>query len=415
MDNVKKVPDIRFEGFDGEWENTNLGMVASEYDYGLGVESKKFDGLNKYLRITDIDDRSRKFSKLDLKSPKFRDKTNERYILTERDIVFARTGASTGKTYLYDKRDGIVYFAGFLVRAKVNNNNSPEFVFYKTLSNEFNKFIKVTSQRSGQPGINAEEYKSFIFKKTSFKEQVQIGNFFKKLDEKLELEKEKHEKLINFKKAMLEDMFPKEGEKVPKVRFDGFDDEWNVLQLKDLGQKYTSLTGKTKNDFGHGDGRYVTFSNVLANPISLIDGVEKIEVDNSQNAVKFGDLFFNISSETYDEVGMSSVWTYDVENYYLNSFCMGFRPSVKMDNHCMTYLLRSRSVRKQIMKLAQGISRINISQNKMMDIFLCIPSLEEQALIGNLFKNLDEKIELSEKKIVKIENFKKAMLDKMFV
>lgn len=201
---------------------------------------------------------------------------------------------------------------------------------------------------------------------------------------------------------------------VPEIRFDGFDDEWNVLQLKDLGQKYTSLTGKTKNDFGHGDGRYVTFSNVLANPVSSINGVEKIEVDNSQNDIKFGDLFFNISSETYDEVGMSSVWTHDVENYYLNSFCMGFRPSVKMDNHFITYLLRSRSVRKQIMKLAQGISRINISQTKMMDILLQIPYVEEQTQIGTFFKNIDEKLELEKEKHEKLINFKKAMFEDMF-
>lgn len=202
--------------------------------------------------------------------------------------------------------------------------------------------------------------------------------------------------------------------KVPEIRFDGFENEGNSLQLKDLGKKYTSLTGKSKKDFGHGNGRYITFSNVLANPVSSIDGVDKIEIDNSQNAVKFGDLFFNISSETYDEVGMSSVWTHDVENYYLNSFCMGFRPSVKIDNYFITYLLRSRSARKQIMKLAQGISRINISQTKMMDILLQIPSIEEQAQIGNFFKNIDEKLEIEKEKHQKLVNFKKAMLDDMF-
>ncbi len=201
---------------------------------------------------------------------------------------------------------------------------------------------------------------------------------------------------------------------IPKIRFKGYKDEWEKTQLNDIGNKYTSLTGKTKEDFGHGEGRYIIFTNVLANPVALLDGVEKIEIDKRQNEVKNGDLFFNISSETYEEVGMSSVWTYDKENYYLNSFCMGFRPNVELDSYFITHSLRSQAAREQIIKLAQGISRINISQTKMLDININIPSIEEQKQIGSLFKNLDEKLEIEREKHEKLVNFKKAMLENVF-
>lgn len=407
MDNVRKVPDIRFKGFDDEWKIVKFQNVGNFYSGGtpLSHNDSYYDGNIPFIRSGEI---NKNKTELYL-SEEGLINSSARLVKTG-DVLLALYGATSGEVSI-SKIDGAINQA--ILAIIPNDNFSNYFIknYFVIKKSEINtKYLQ-----GGQKNLSGKIIKSIDGKFPKNCEQSQIGSFFKSLDEKLELEEEKYKKLINFKKAMLEDMFAKEREKVPKVRFDGFDDEWNVLQLKDLGQKYTSLTGKTKDDFGHGDGRYVTFSNVLANPVSSIYGVEKIEIDNSQNAVKQGDLFFNISSETYDEVGMSSVWTHNVENYYLNSFCMGFRPSIKMNNHFITYLLRSRSARKQIMKLAQGISRINISQTKMMDIFLCIPSPEEQTLIGNFFKNLDEKIELSEKKIKKIENFKKAMLDKMFV
>lgn len=411
MDSVKKVPEIRFEGFDNTWYRDKLSELCDVRD-GTHDSPKYLDSGYYFITSKNVKRGYINYDEIKFISKEDYDNINKRSKVDVGDILFGMIG-TIGNIAIVRKEPNYAIKNVALIKdiQKVYNYFNYYFLQSPNIENQLDsgldggtqKFISLKSIR----GLNV------IF--PEHEEQAQIGNFFKNLDEKLELEKERHEKLINFKKAMLEDMFPKEGAKVPEIRFDGFYEEWSVLQLKGLGQKYTSLTGKSKNDFGHGDGRYVTFSNVLANPISSINGVEKIEVDNSQNAVKFGDLFFNISSETYDEVGMSSVWTHDVENYYLNSFCMGFRPNIKMDNYFITYLLRSRSVRKQIMKLAQGISRINISQTKMMDIFLCLPSPEEQARIGNFFKNLDEKIELSEKKIEKIENFKKAMLDKMFV
>ena len=164
------------------WEQRKLGEVCNSFEYGLNAAAKEFDGINKYIRITDIDDDSRVFLDSDLTSPDCDLSSTEKYKLQDGDIVFARTGASVGKTFIYKVSDGLVYYAGFLIRAKINANSYPDFVFYNTLTKEYEKFIRITSQRSGQPGVNAQEYSSFEFSLPSYEEQKRIGRFFRNLD-----------------------------------------------------------------------------------------------------------------------------------------------------------------------------------------------------------------------------------------
>ena len=159
-----------------------MGEVCNSFEYGLNAAAKEFDGINKYIRITDIDDDSRVFLDSDLTSPDCDLSSTEKYKLQDGDIVFARTGASVGKTFIYKVSDGLVYYAGFLIRAKINANSYPDFVFYNTLTKEYEKFIRITSQRSGQPGVNAQEYSSFEFSLPSYEEQKRIGRFFRNLD-----------------------------------------------------------------------------------------------------------------------------------------------------------------------------------------------------------------------------------------
>ena len=185
--------------------------------------------------------------------------------------------------------------------------------------------------------------------------------------------------------------------RVPAIRFAGFTDAWEQRKLGEVGFSYTGLAGKTKEDFGHGNGRFVTYMNVFTNPVSDAATVEPIEIDNSQNEVKFGDVFFTTSSETPEEVGMSSVWLETSENTYLNSFCFGFRPIEKFDLYYLAYMLRSEDIRKKITFLAQGISRYNISKSKMMDIEIPVPQKGEQRLLGAFFRHLDHLITLHQR------------------
>ena len=189
------------------WELRKLGDIAASFEYGLNAAACEYDGVNKYLRITDIDDNTREFRVEDLTSPQADLAASAGYLLSEGDLLFARTGASVGKTYLYRPFDGKVFFAGFLIRAKIGDNADPEFVFQSTLTDRYRKYVSITSQRSGQPGVNAQEYSDFELPLPSQSEQKQIGSLLHGLDNLITLHQRKLELLKNLKAALLDKMF----------------------------------------------------------------------------------------------------------------------------------------------------------------------------------------------------------------
>ena len=201
---------------------------------------------------------------------------------------------------------------------------------------------------------------------------------------------------------------------VPEIRFAGFTDPWEQRKLGNCGTTYGGLSGKTKEDFGHGNARFVPYTNVFDNPLTDTKRLETVEIDSSQNKVAYGDTFFTVSSETPDEVGMSSVWLSDQDDVYLNSFCFGYRQDSTFDPHYLAYMLRSSSIRSDLTLLAQGISRFNISKNKVMELSVPVPSAAEQKQIGQYFARLDSLITLHQRKYDKLAQLKKSMLDKMF-
>jgi len=200
----------------------------------------------------------------------------------------------------------------------------------------------------------------------------------------------------------------------PRCFLGSFDFSWEQRKLGDIGETYTGLSGKTKADFGHGQARFVTYMNVFSNPISNPEMTEPIEIDPKQNEVEVGDVLFTTSSETPEEVGMSSVLLEKRGKTYLNSFCFGFRPSEKIDSYYLAYMLRSESAREKIILLAQGISRYNISKNKVMEIAVSLPSLDEQKLIGQCFRQLDHLITLHQRKCVFLFSFFRACISMNF-
>ena len=137
--------------------------------------------------------------------------------------------------------------------------------------------------------------------------------------------------------------------------------------------------------------------NVFSNPIATMDKTELVEIDHKQNEVQYGDIFFTTSSETPEEVGMSSVWLENKANVYLNSFCFGFRPMEQNNPYYMAYMLRAKSFRSKMILLAQGISRYNISKNSAMNIEIQLPKSKEQESIGKLFYEIDNLITLHQR------------------
>jgi type I restriction enzyme S subunit len=184
--------------------------------------------------------------------------------------------------------------------------------------------------------------------------------------------------------------------------------------LGEVGLTYPGLSGKTKEDFGHGDARFVTYMNVYSNAVANPDGVEAIEKDNRQHEVRNGDVFFTGSSETPDEVGLSSVWLGNSTDTYLNSFCFGYRPSKQLDSLFLASSLRSPQMRSRMILLAQGISRFNISKTQVMQLPLCFPSLPEQRRVGEFFSAIDNLIAAAERQEALLRQKKQAYLQLMF-
>ena len=205
--NGASVPEIRFKGFTDLWEQRKLGELSRSFEYGLNAAAKEYDGQNKYLRITDIDDTSRQFVSADITSPDANLAEADNYRLSDGDVLFARTGASVGKTYLYKKSDGLVYFAGFLIRAKIKESVSAGFIFQNTLTRSYERYIAITSQRSGQPGVNAQEYAEYQLMLPELFEQEKIAKLLEAFDTLITLHQRKLEKLQNIKKSCLEKMF----------------------------------------------------------------------------------------------------------------------------------------------------------------------------------------------------------------
>ena len=198
------VPALRFPGFTDEWKKCKFGDIATGFDYGMNAAAKPYDGQNKYIRITDIDEASSTYNNEDVVSP---DGTlSENYVVNERDILLARTGASTGKSYLYRKSDGKLYYAGFLIRANVAEHN-PYFVFSQLHTHRYWRWVSIMSARSGQPGINSQEYASFPIFTTTLIEENKISTLLSLIDERIATQNKIIEDLKKLKSALYQEMF----------------------------------------------------------------------------------------------------------------------------------------------------------------------------------------------------------------
>ena len=314
--------------------------------------------------------------------------------LAKRGDIFYQTVRPYQKNnYLFEKdRGNYVFSTGYAqLRPFVNER----FLFYLIQNGNFVNMVLYNCTGTSYPAINSSDLRRIdIYLSRNSTEQKCIGNTIKTLDHLITLHQRKLEKLKIIKKSMLENLFPQNGEKTPKIRFSGFTEDWEQRKLGEIGNTYSGLSGKVKDDFGHGQASFITYMNVYSNPVSRYDMIEPIEIDNRQNEVEIGDVFFTTSSETPEEVGMTSVLAEKKGITYLNSFCFGFRPFEKIDKYYLAYMLRSKNTREKIILLAQGISRYNISKNKVMEISVELPSFDEQILIGEKFKLIDHLITL---------------------
>ena len=416
----QNVPALRLEGFSGEWEPVRLdafdiktgpfGSTLHAEDYVVVgtpiVTTEHF----KSGQLPDTGDSIPQVSKQDTARLSM-------YLLDEGDIVFSRVGSVDINAQVTRHQKGWL-FSGRVLRLRLDASCDAAFL-HSALETEQVR-TSIISRAVGQtmPSINTKILAATeVFIPPTLEEQQAIGAVFTNLDAAINQHTLKHKALQQSKTALMQRMFPQEGQTVPELRLEGFSGEWDETTLGELGSTYGGLSGKKKEDFGHGDAMYVTYKDIFSRAlITDTSQCERVEVDASQNEVRYGDIFFTTSSEIPEEVGLSAVWLIDKPNVYLNSFCFGFRPTGGFDLHFLGHVLRSPAVRSQFLLLAQGISRFNISKTKAANISLYAPpTLEEQQAIGAVFTNLDQLIAAEAQYIASLKQAKTALLQRMFI
>lgn len=410
MSNNNKTPAIRFKGFTDTWEQRKLGEISESFEYGLNAAATEYDGKHKYIRITDIDDSTHLFLQDDLTSPDIDFSTADDYLLQEGDVLFARTGASVGKTYIYRRSDGDLYFAGFLIRAKIKSDYDANFVFQNTLTDSYDSYIRITSKRSGQPGVNAQEYANFALSVPSLAEQKKIGAYFSHLDTLITLHQRKCDKLIQFKAAMLQKMFPQNGADKPEIRFKGFTDAWEHCKLNSIADV---------RDGTHASPQYFSSGHPFITSKNVKDGY-----------INYDDVQY-ISDEDYEEINKRS--KVDVNDILMgmigtigNLALIREEPDFAIKNVALIkdtgdifylylyHYLQSETVLNQLLENMDGGTQKFVALKRIRELNIAFPIKSEQQAIGTYFHNLDSVITLHQRKCDKYKSIKAGLIRKLF-
>jgi type I restriction enzyme S subunit len=190
------------------------------------------------------------------------------------------------------------------------------------------------------------------------------------------------------------------------------------ITLSQIGKSYSGILGKNRDDFGEGKP-FITYLNIYKNIVvdeTLVDYV-KINKDETQNRVQYGDALFTMSSETPEEVGMSAVYFGNNEEIYLNSFCFGYRLNdfSILHSQYMPYCFSSTKFRKFIFPFAQGSTRFNLQKNDFMNKYFTIPTIENQIKIFHLLKGYSDKLQTEYNTLSVYKKQKAYFIRKLFI
>ncbi|WP_078791589.1 restriction endonuclease subunit S [Trichlorobacter thiogenes] len=406
-----KVPELRFKGFDGEWEEKRLGDVAEEY-YGGGTPRTSaadyWNGNIPWIQSSDIPEGQ--LSNIEPRKGISEQgiKSSATKLVPENSIAIV-TRVGVGKLafmpYKYSTSQD------FLSLSKLKIDSwFATYLIWKKIQSELHS-VQGTSIK----GITKEELLSkAIMVAPPEKEQSQIGTFFQNLDSLITLHQRKYDKLMVVKKAMLHKMFPKEGADLPEIRFKGFTEKWERRTLGEV----TPLRGGfafRSNEFTNDGIPIVKISNILSNGTigGEFDRYTEIEDDESfslpDNAIVLA-----MSGAT---TGKVAVLTKGVNlKVYQNQRVGYFKNTGKIDYSLISTIVRSDLFTVQLNSVLVAGAQPNVS-SKDIDLFeFTFPTNKtEQSQIGTFFQKLDSLITLQQRELDKLKNIKKACLEKMFI
>lgn len=364
-----------------EWKNENVGNVCKISTGTRNTQDNIVNGIYPFFVRSDKVERINTYS------------YNGEAVLTAGD------GVGVGKVvhYINGKFD---FHQRVYKMSDFNGINGKYFYYY------FKKFfynrVKSMSAKNSVDSVRLDMISDMtILIPQNIEEQKAIANTLTDIDNLIDsLQKiiEKKEKIQN--QVMIE-------------LFNEKNEDLKVISLAQIGYTYNGLSGMNSSNFTGGNKKYITFLNILNNPVVKEEFFGKFHCDNIQNEVKKGDIFFNTSSETPEEVAMCSTIDYNVENVYLNSFCFGFRITDKsIDNKYLSYFFRSKYGRNIMKTIAQGSTRFNLPKEKFLNYEIKIPiDINRQIEIAEILLNMDREIEKLNKKLEKYKQIKEGMME----
>ena len=396
---VLNVPNLRFPEFTGEWMKCKFGEIATGFDYGMNAAAKPYDGQNKYIRITDIDEASSTYNNSSIVSPD--GILSENYVVNEGDILLARTGASTGKSYLYRKSDGKLYYAGFLIRANVAEHN-PYFVFSQLHTHRYWRWVSIMSARSGQPGINSLEYASFPIFTTTLKEENKISSLLSLIDERIATQNKIIEKYESLIQAI-----------IYQKKMDGIrEGNWQKTELSKVLQERTekNINGYTVCS--------VSVSQGVINQIEYLGRSFAAKETSHYNIVKYGDIVYTKSPTGDFPYGI--VKRCYIKNAVAVSPLYGVYKPIN-DNigvFLHFYFMQSNNAFNYLHPLIQKGAKntINITNARFLENSIPLPKTEDEVVyIANALTSIQTKIDVEKSLLCSYEKEKQYLLRQMFI
>ena len=372
-----------------DWEVLYLYNISQNAMYGVGASAVKYDGINKYIRITDINDTNGCFEPMPLVSPEwFLDK----YIVKENDILIARTGASVGKCYLYKQSDGKLIFAGFLMRLNIINADS-KFTFYQLCTKYYKNWIASESARTGQPGVNLQQIKSFgIPSPQSMREQNKIASALTSIDNLLLSIDKLIEKKRLIKQGAMQELL------TGKKRLPGFTGEWVERRLGEIGK---IIMGQSPSS---------EFYNNNQIGLPLIQG--NADLMNRKQIIRIYTSYITKTCDTNDIILSVRAPVGSVGKATMKS-CIGrgvccFK---NKEEFLFQYLVW---LEDKWDKYTTGSTFDSISTNELINIPILIPEdIHERTTIANILSSMDKEIESLEGKKAKYEKIKQGMMQQL--
>lgn len=419
-----------------EWEETELSKCCSvKGRYGINAAGvSKNDNLPTYLRITDIDDQGR-FKPNDKVS--VNDSDSENFYLEDGDIVFARTGNTTGKTYLYDKEDGKLVFAGFLIQFRPDSKRlNPNYLKIFCNTNRYWHWVKVMSVRSGQPGINSVEYGKLPLPLPPLPEQQKIAQTLSTWDRAISKTEQLIAKKQERKKGLMQQLLTGKkrfGEfvrsnKMKQTKLGLVPEDWEVKKVPEIFDFLST------NSFSRKQMHYETSENSIYNihygdihatyKKAILDfEIEKhvpvlsegTSPSKSSTFLRDGDVIVADASEDYEGVGEAI----ELKNINGKKVLAGLHTFALRDKSSLTaegfraYIFKNPKVSTAIKVIATGSKVFGISKASLEKFELILPAVEEQKKIALAFSTADQEILRLKGQLTKLKEQKMGLMQKL--